>query len=112
MCPKKVKKIRLLKEEEEQNDNLIYFKKKEIPFELVDIIENNKTKFEKVFDKFHGIKKKIDLFQSYWHYVQKSQEKSKNKDNNISFNNDSNKDEFYKNLKKYDFSSRDKIELE
>ena len=107
------KKIRISKQEEEQNDNLTYFKKKEIPFELADIIENNQTKFEKVFDAFHDIKQKNDLFQSHWHYVQKSKEKAKNKEtNNISFNNEMNKDEFYKNLKKYDFSSRDKIELE
>ena len=113
ISPKNIKKaLRLSKEAEEQNDNLTYFKKKEIPFELADIIENNQTKFEKVFDAFRNIKKKNDLFQSHWHYVQKSKEKSKNKEKNISFNNDMNKDEFYKNLKKYDFSSRDKIELE
>ena len=49
---------------EESNDNNIIINKKEIPFELADILENNKAKFKKVFEAFHDIKKK-EMFTSY-----------------------------------------------
>ena len=102
------------KEEENENNNInTFFQKREVPFELANIIENNKVIFEKVFDSFHNIKSKNDEFASHWHYVQKSIEKLKNqkyqKTDEIY---EKKNDEFSKNLKKYDFSTRDKIELE
>ena len=102
------------KEEENENNNInTFFQKKEVPFELADIIENNKTIFEKVFDSFHDIKSKNDEFASHWHYVQKSIEKLKNqKQQKTDEFYDKKSEEFSKNLKKYDFSTRDKIELE
>ena len=110
---KKETKKRKTKEEETNDNNNIYSlnRKKEIPFELADIIENNQIKFEKTFEAFHDIKSKNDIFTSHWHYVQKSNDKIKNKEKKISFN-DNKKEEFYKTFKKYDFSTRDKIELE
>ena len=102
------------KEEENENNNInTFFQKREVPFELADIIENNKTIFEKVFDSFHDIKSKNDEFASHWHYVQKSIEKLKNqKQQKTDEFYDKKSEEFSKNLKKYDFSTRDKIELE
>ena len=102
------------KEEENENNNInTFFQKREVPFELADIIENNKTIFEKVFDSFYKLKSKNDEFASHWHYVQKSIEKLKiqkyQKTDEIY---DKKNDEFSKNLKKYDFSARDKMELE
>ena len=112
----KIKHSSKKSKEEQQSDNNnninTFFQKKEIPFELADIIENNKTKFEKVFDSFHDIKSKNDEFTSYWHYVQKSLEKLKKNYEKTDEIYDKKNEEFFKNLKKYDFSTRDKIELE
>ena len=96
--------------EEESNDNNIIINKKEIPFELADILENNKTKFKKVFEAFHDIKEKNEMFTSHWHYVQQSNERTKKKEK-ICFDK-LKKDDFSASLKKYDFSTRDKIELD
>ena len=54
--------------EEESNDNNIIINKKEILFELADILENNKAKFKKVFEAFHNIKEKNEMLTSHWHY--------------------------------------------
>ena len=109
ISPEGKQKIKKSKEEE-QTDNT-YFRKREIPFELADIIENNQIKFEKVFDSFHNIKNKNDLFAAHWQYVQQSIQKNKNKGKQINFN-DVKKEQLLKNIKNYDFSKRDKIELE
>ena len=103
-----------LKEEENDNNNINnFFQKKEIPFELADIIENNKTKFKKVFDSFHDLKSKNDEFTTHWQFVQKSVEKlKKKKKEDIVEVHDKKNEEFFKNLKKYEFSNRDKIEME
>ena len=110
ISPDEKQSIKASKEEEQTEDNA-YFRKKEIPFELADIIENNKIKFEKVFDSFYDIKNKNDLFTAHWQYVQQSIEKKKNKEKKICFNATKQKESF-KNIKNYDFSTRDKIELE
>ena len=109
MSPTK-KKLNRTSKEEELNENA-FFMKKRVPFELANIIEENKEKFKKVFDSFHEIKSKNDMFTSHWNYVQKSIQKIKNKENKVN-DNDTKKDEYSKNLKKYDFSNHDKIELE
>ena len=105
-----VKSVNHEAKEEESNDNNVIINKKEIPFELADILENNKTKFKKVFEAFHDIKEKNELFISHWHYVQQSNERTKKKEK-ISFDKVK-KDDFLASLKKYDFSTRDKIELD
>lgn len=64
-----VKSVNHEAKEEESNDNNVIINKKEIPFELADILENNKTKFKKVFEAFHDIKEKNEMFISHWHYV-------------------------------------------
>lgn len=109
-----IKEIKKKTKEDELNDNNInsLFRKKEIPFELADIIDNSQIKFEKTFEAFHKLKSKNDIFTSHWHYVQKSNDKIKNKEKKISFNDNKKEEEFYKTFKKYDFSQRDKIELE
>lgn len=108
LSPNSMKKE--IKEEEEQNDNNL-LKKKKIPFELADILDNNRTKFKKVYEAFHNMKEKNEIFISYWHYVQKSKERNRKKNLKISYEKRKNND-FLESLKKYDFSTRDKIELE
>ena len=104
------KKINKTSKEEELNENA-FFMKKRVPFELADILEENKEKFKKVYDSFYDIKSKNDIFISHWNCVQKSIQKMKNKENKLK-DNGTQKDEYSKNLKNYDFSEHDKIELE
>ena len=97
---------------EENNDNNILNKNnKNIPFELADILEKNNIKFDKVCEAFNDIKDNNNMFSQHWDYVQKSIIKLKNKDNKHIAGEDEN-NEFYKAYKKYNFSTRDKIELE
>jgi len=98
---------------DENNDNNIINKNnKNIPFELADILDINNIKFDKVCEVFNDIKDNNNLFSQHWDYVQKSIIKLKNKDNNKHISGEEENNEFYRTYKKYNFSTRDQIELE
>ena len=98
--------------EENNDNNILYKNNKNIPFELADILEKNNIKFDKVCEVFNDIKDKNNMFSQHWDYVQKSIIKLKNKDNNKHISGEEENNEFYKTYKKYNFSTRDQIELE
>lgn len=95
--------------QDENDDNSINRNNKNIPFQLADILDKNKIKFEKVFQTYYRIKNNNNAFFSYWNYVQKINEKLKNK-RQIIYRDGTN--EYYNTFRKYDFSTRDQIELE
>ncbi len=99
--------------EEEGNDNNTntLLKKKQIPFELADILDNNRTKFKQMYEAFHDIKEQNEAFISYFHYMKKSNARSKIKHMKLSYDK-AKKDDYINSLQKYNFSTRDKIELE
>ena len=96
--------------QENNSDNNLNLKNKNIPFELADILDRNKIKFEKVFEIFNDMKNKNNIFILHWNYVQKIKEKLRNKEKKLMFSDGST--EYNSTYKKYDFSTRDQIELE
>ena len=98
--------------EENNDNNILYKNNKNVPFELADILEKNNIKFDKVCEVFNHMKDNNNLFSQHWDYVQKSIIKLKNKDNNKHISGEEENTEFYKTYKKYNFSTRDQIELE
>lgn len=98
--------------EDNNDNNILYKNNKNIPFELADILDKNNIKFDKVCEVFNDIKDNNNMFSQHWDYVQKSIIKLKNKDNNKHISGEEENNEFYKTYKKYNFSTRDQIELE
>ena len=89
--------------------------KKEIAFELADILDNSEIKFSKISEYYNQIKENNDNFLHYWQSVKKSRERNKKKlvkemknfckNNNIS-------EEKYKSLcNEFNFSPIDELEL-
>ena len=87
--------------------------KREIPYELLNIIEKSEKKYAKLNDEYQTLKKENNTFISYWHYTQKIKEKLDNHNNaKNALENDDNMDEYKKIKKMFQFSNRDKYEME
>ena len=87
--------------------------KREIPYELLNILEKREKKYNKINSLYQSLKKENDTFLSYWHYTKKIKEKLEklNKEENDSEKEEEN-EEYKKISKMYEFSNRDKIELD
>ena len=86
---------------------------REIPYELLTILEKRQKKYKKINNLYRTLKKENDTFLSYWHYTKKVKEKTEKRKmlKEELEKNDENND--YKKMKKiYDFSNKDKIEMD
>ena len=86
---------------------------REIPYELLTILEKRQKKYKRINNLYKSIKKENDTFLSYWHYTKKIKEKAEKRKmlNEELEKNEENND--YKTMKKiYDFSNKDKIEMD
>ena len=86
--------------------------KREIPYELLKIINSREKQYKKIDDLYKSLKKENDTFISYWHYTQRIKEKlEKQNYKENALEKDEENNEYKKIYKKYQFSNRDKIEM-
>ena len=87
--------------------------KKEIFDDLANIMEQSEKNFNKFGNIYQKLKKENDTFISYWHYTQKIKEKLEKLNNAENELENGVKNSEYKKISKmYDFSIRDKIEMD
>ena len=87
--------------------------KRELPYELSNIIDKREKKFKRINDTYQSLKKENDTFLSYWHYTQKIKEKlEKQSFQENELEKEEENDEYKKISKQYQFSNRDMIEME
>ena len=87
--------------------------KRELPYELSNIIDKREKKFKRINDTYQSLKKENDTFLSYWHYTQKIKEKLEKKSfQENELEKEEENDEYKKISKQYQFSNRDMIEME
>ena len=87
--------------------------KKELPFELFNILEKSEKNYDKINKSYISLKQQNKQFMSHWHYTKKILDKLEKKKliQKELEKNDENND--YKKISKmYDFSERDKIEMD
>ena len=105
------KKISLRKNEGKSLD--LNGEKREIPFELANILEKGEQKFDEITNAYKSIKQENDTFSSYWDYTKKIKEKLEkvnNPDDELERNNKNN--DYKKIYKMFNFSNRDKVEID
>ena len=87
--------------------------KRELPYELSNIIDKREKKFKRINATYQSLKKENDTFLSYWHYTQKIKEKlEKQSFQENELEKEEENDEYKKISKQYQFSNRDMIEME
>ena len=87
--------------------------KRELPYELSNIIDKREKKFKRINATYQSLKKENDTFLSYWHYTQKIKEKLEKKSfQENELEKEEENDEYKKISKQYQFSNRDMIEME
>ena len=87
--------------------------KREIPYELLNILEKREKQYNKINSLYQSLKKENDTFLSYWHYTKKIKEKLEKLNNEENDSEKEEENEDYKKISKmYEFSNRDKIELD
>ena len=84
---------------------------KDIPNEISDILDNNKSKSEKSFKIYYSLKKDNDDVLSYYHYMSNREEHNKKK-KKVQIISNINDEEYEKTNNNYQLSNREQIELE
>ena len=86
---------------------------REIPYELLNILEKREKQYNKINSLYQSLKKENDTFLSYWHYTKKIKEKLEKLNNEENDSEKEEENEDYKKISKmYAFSNRDKIEMD
>lgn len=87
--------------------------KRQLPFEIFNILEKGEKNYDKINKSYTSLKQQNEQFKSYWNYTKKILDKLEKKKliKKELEKNDENND-YNKISKMYDFSERDKIEMD
>ena len=87
--------------------------KRDLPFEIFNILEKSEEKFDKLNKSYISLKQQNNQFISYWHYTKKILDKLEITKLIKDEQEKNNESDYYKKIsKQFNFSERDKIEMD